>query len=142
MAAKEFASAARVYELLLAEFPRDARAREALDRARRLERSCAAIVGQWKVRPNRRTWTVHEDGTVYGTWLIFNSTGVWECVDPQSREFVVRWPRCVVCGTEYFVLSDDHDTLQSTSTKGGSTATRVADTDDTTERETRPAGDR
>jgi hypothetical protein len=80
--------------------------------------TCLKIVGKWFVNPNGRTWTVYEDNTVYGTWLIFNSTGNWKCLSANERTFHFTWPQCPVCAPETLILSDDGNTLISTQNQG------------------------
>ena len=59
-------------------------------------------------------WVIKDDNTVFGTWLIFQASGQWECLGARTREFVMRWPGCVLCITEFFILSADGNTLQPT----------------------------
>ena len=124
MAEDKFNLAIKEYELLLESFPEDVQTVEKLKEAQGLENVCHEIVGTWIVQPNGRTWVINEDKTAYGTWLIFNAHGFWECLSARKREFRTSWPDCVVCGTEYLILSDDGNTL-TPSRNSGSTGRRV-----------------
>jgi len=124
MAEDKFKLAIKEYELLLEFFPEDAQTVEKLKEAQGLKNVCHEIVGEWIVQPNGRTWVINEDNTAYGSWLIFNAHGFWECLSAREREFRTTWPDCVVCGTEYLILSDDGDTLMP-SRNSGSTGRRV-----------------
>jgi len=124
MAEDKFNLAIKEYELLLESFPEDVQTVEKLKEAQGLENVCHEIVGTWIVQPNGRTWIINEDKTAYGTWLIFNAHGFWECLSARKREFRTSWPDCVVCGTEYLILSDDGNTLMP-SRNSGSTGRRV-----------------
>jgi len=123
---EKYNQAIEEYEQLLKSFPDDIRVLDGISDAQKYLNACNGIVGTWRIAPNYITWEVSEGNTVFGTWLIFNARGVWECLSASKREFVFSWPDCIVCATEYFILSDDNNTLQPT--RGtGSIGTRAVD---------------
>jgi hypothetical protein len=114
------------YELLLKSFPEDKKVVDGIEKVKKLQAVCTAVVGKWIVQPNGRTWILNEDNTSYGAWLIFHANGYWECLSAKTREIRTTWPDCAVCATEYLILSDDGNTLLP-SRQSGSTAKRVID---------------
>jgi hypothetical protein len=98
----------------LDDFPADTSALDGIAKAREYQNVCTQVVGTWSIAPNGVKWVVKDDNTVFGTWLIFQASGQWECLGARKREFVMRWPGCVLCITEFFILSDDGNILLPT----------------------------
>ena len=113
MSNDDFEKAISEYEKALIIIPDEESAIMGINEAKKFLNACNDIVGKWFIDPNGITWHVHEDKTVFGTWLIFSSNGFWECVDARKREVVVSWPDCGVCLTEYLYLSPDGTTMKS-----------------------------
>ncbi len=125
MANDEFEKAIAEYDKALVIFPNETKATMGINEARKFLQACNDIVGKWFLEPNGITWLVHQDKTVFGTWLIFSSNGFWECVNARKREVVVSWPDCGVCLTEYLYLSEDGKTMRSS--RGTATHGRKVD---------------
>jgi hypothetical protein len=140
MAEDKFDMAVREYQHVLDEFPADASALGGITQARNFLDACTQIEGTWSVSPHGATWVVHGDKTISGTWLVFQSTGQWECLGARKREFVIRWPDCLVCITEFFILSDDGNTLQPTRSTN-SIGTRVAGAQKDSTQKTKSSGE-
>ena len=107
----KFDPALAEYKKLLTDFPDDAPLQDGIRTAEKYLHACDEFVGRWYVEPNGIKWEVRKDKTMHGTWLVFSSDGFWECASARDREFVTRWPDCPVCNTDYFILSDDGNTL-------------------------------
>ena len=126
MSDDKFDKAISEYQIILQSFPEDIHALDGISEAQKYLNACDDIVGTWYIEPNGITWEIHDDNTVFGTWLIFSHDGLWECVNARNREVVVSWPGCGVCTTEYFFLSEDINTLKS-SRNTGSLGKRIID---------------
>jgi len=96
------------YKLLLISFPNDDIATEGINNAKALLSSCNEIAGRWQIS-HGPVWTVYEDKTANGAWLIFTAKGEWECLSAKNREFSVSWPD--YGWIDYFKLSEDANRL-------------------------------
>jgi len=126
MIGDKFDMAIKEYQFILESSPDDAQAIEGLNKAVKYLKACDDIVGKWFVEPAGITWIIHDDNTIFGTWLIFSSSGLWECVNEKDREFFISWPDCGVCADDYFILSEDNNTLK-TSRNNNAHGTRITD---------------
>jgi tetratricopeptide (TPR) repeat protein len=126
MTGDKFDMAIKEYQVILESFPDDDKALEGLNKAMKYLNACDDIVGKWFVEPAGITWIVYDDNTIFGTWLIFSSSGLWECVNGRDREFFISWPDCGVCEADYFFLSEDNNTLK-TSRNNNAHGTRITD---------------
>jgi len=139
MADEKYDMAIHEYQIILNLFPDDIQAANGISEARKYLNACGEIVGNWYIEPIGLSWDVHDDQTVFGTWLIFGANGNWECLSSIKREFVFNWPGCAVCNTDYFVLSEDGSTLHGTRNSSGATGRRVIDSEkDTTPKRESP----
>ena len=122
----KFNMAIREYQAILDSSPDDNQALEGINQAQKYLIACSDIVGTWYIEPHGITWVIHDGNTVFGTWLIFSADGLWECVNAREREVFISWPECGVCVDEYFLLSDDNNTLKP-SRNTGSLGKRIID---------------
>jgi len=122
----KFDMAIREYQTILDSSPDDNQALEGINQAQKYLIACSDIVGKWYIEPHGITWVIHDGNTVFGRWLIFSADGLWECVNARKREVFVSWPECGVCVDEYFLLSEDNNTLKP-SRNTGSLGKRIID---------------
>jgi F0F1-type ATP synthase membrane subunit b/b' len=115
------------YQKLLNDFPEDPGVLDGIRTAQKYLNACNGFVGRWHVEPNGIKWEVHPDKTIHGTWLIFSSDGFWDCLSAREREFVTSWPDCPVCKTDYFILSEDGNTLTGIRDSTAMTGRRMPD---------------
>lgn len=122
----KFDMAIREYQTILDSSPDDNQASEGINQAQKYLIACDDIVGTWYIEPNGITWKIFDGNTVFGTLLIFSADGQWECVNAREREVFISWPECGVCVDEYFLLSEDNNTLKP-SRNTGSLGKRIID---------------
>lgn len=104
---KDYAQALQAYTRSLTIFPNDATALAGQAKARELQETCSALMGEWDWILGS-TMIASADGTLQGLSLIPNH-GQWECTDPSQRRFTLRW---VVGGwVDTATLSADGNTL-------------------------------
>ncbi len=105
---ENYSEALAEYNLLLVSFPNDAIAIEKIKIANALIKSCTEIAGRWQIS-HGPVWTVYENNTADGAWLIFAAKGEWDCLSAKNREFFVSWPG--YGWVDYFKLSEDANRL-------------------------------
>ena len=112
---KDYELATSKYNNALALYPSDRIVLDGIAEVKILidKEACLQVVGTWYFESPGITWIIHEDNTVYGSWLIFDTTGNWECVSAKERKFVFSFPKCAVCATQYLTLSDDSNIFRA-----------------------------